>query len=43
MGWGALIQYHFKIDPDTLNEDEFAKHLARLMYALKNTGQMKAE
>ena len=39
--WGALVQYHFKIDPDTLTVDQLAKYVGRLIYALKSTGQWK--
>jgi len=39
----ALIQYHFKVDPDTLDDDTIAKYIARLIYALKNTGQYNSE
>lgn len=39
--WGALIQYHFKVDPDTLNKDTLAKYICRLTHALKSTGQWK--
>ena len=37
--WEALIQYHLKVDPDTLDDDKFSLYAARLKYALKKTGQ----
>ena len=37
----ALIRFFFKVNPDEMTEDEFAKAWGQLQYALKKTGQMK--
>jgi hypothetical protein len=37
--WAALLQYHFKVDPDTLSDEDFATYVGRLKFALKTTGQ----
>lgn len=36
---GALIHFYFHVDPDTLDDETFAKYIARLKYALKITKQ----
>jgi len=35
----CLVQYHFKVDPDTLSDDTLAKYIGRLRYALQKTNQ----
>jgi len=37
----ALIQYHFKVDPDNIGDETLARYIGRLKYALKSTGQWK--
>lgn len=37
--WECLIQFHFKVDPDTLSDDDLVKYIGRLRYALKKVGQ----
>jgi len=39
--FAALIMYHFKIDVDKVSEDEFAKYVGWLIYALKHDSKWK--
>jgi len=39
----ALLRYfsHFTLDVDNMSDDDFAKDVGRLYFALEATGQMK--
>ena len=43
-GWDVeknniLLRFYFRIDPDVLTDDEYAKEVNRLWWVLKFTGQ----
>lgn len=37
----ALMRFYLHINPDELDDDQFAKEWARLKWVLKQTGQME--
>ena len=38
-----MLRYHFKIDPDTLSDEDFSMRWHELVWVLKNQSKEKVE